>query len=731
MTAAAATTTTALAQEPVDSLADVYGDLDELVIVAKKDLIKSDGAKLTYDMEQDDSAKGQNLLDALRKIPMVTVDGQDNVYVKGSQNFKIYVNGKEDPMLTANYQKVFKAMSADMVSKVEVITEPGAKYDAEGTGGIINLVTERTQRKDGYTGSVSLSGTSQNFGASLYGRAKYNKVTADASVNYADNSLQKQESLAYMELLDESSDNNYRQVTENSQSFIFSYLGASLNLSWEPTDKDLFTVGGDVNWLDANVDRFRMTNSMYNRAGALIWKTLQNTTGTLVNLGASGNASYRRLLDDKGQKLTAAYRFNFGSNRIALDYANENEVGDAGLAPYERNVNSVFQREHTATLDYVLPLSSDKHTIEAGAKGVFRRNASGTERSLGLTSDALTPVAGDDGRTDQIQDIYAVYASYTGKYNKVSVTGGVRYEHTYMGLDFPVGSEHSNFRRHLNDVTPNAAVTYMFGPASNVRLAYQMRINRPRVNQMDPTVFQMTQTFANVGNPDLRSERYNSMSLSYSNYGGAFGGSVTLSYGQADNSIEQYEYIENGISYSTYANIGHTRRTDLTANFNWTINQRMMLGASGGVSYTDLNAGSHGLHNSGWSGNYNVNYSYRGPWDVKYTLYGGQSLRNVSLQGHNSGWYYYGLSIGKGFLKDDALNVVIQAGNFFTKYTRYKSTSNYDSYTRHNLYRNRSWNVGVTVSWNFGKLQDRVKTTDANLDNNDTKSTGSKQGIGL
>ena len=123
-----------MAQEVQDTVPASYDDLDELVIVAKKDVVKSDGATLTYDMSRDASSKGQTLLDALRKVPMVTVDGQDNVYIKGSSNFKVYTNGKDDPMLTANYKTVFKSMPAEAVTKIEVITEPGAKYDAEGTG---------------------------------------------------------------------------------------------------------------------------------------------------------------------------------------------------------------------------------------------------------------------------------------------------------------------------------------------------------------------------------------------------------------------------------------------------------------------------------------------------------------------------------------------------------------------------------------------------------------------
>ncbi len=720
----------AYSQEPADSLGSTYGELDELIITAKKEVIKSDGAKLTYDMEQDDSSKGQSLLEALRKIPMVSVDGQDNVYIKGSSNFKIYVNGKEDPMLSANYKQVFKSMPAETVSKIEVITEPGAKYDAEGTGGILNLVTERKQSKDGYTGSIDLSTGSRQTAAALYGRVKYNKVTADANLTYANNTWQKQHSLAKQDVYNSASDTDYHQQITNDQRSGFDYVGANLNLSWEPSERDLFTVGADMNWVGADVDRFNISNEMFSRSGELTWKTSQQLSGSMHNAGASGNGSYRRLFDDEGQSLTAAYRFNYGRTVLDIDYLNTVESGDYFLFPYETNLNGNYQREHTATLDYVKPFTDSKHKLEAGAKGIFRRNSAETAHAVGEKPDELLPVADEDGTTRQVQDIYAAYLSYSGNYGKVAVTAGLRYEHTYMGLDFPAGN-FQNFRRHLNDLTPNAAVTYMFGPATNLRLAYQMRINRPGVSQMNPTVFQLTQTMAKVGNPDLESERYNSVSLTYSNWGQKFGFNVSLSYGQADNSIESFNYYEGPVEYQSYANIGRFRRTELEAFLNWNITSAMTMSVNGGVNYVDLNAHSRGMHNSGWKGNYGANWSYRGPASIKYSVYGGQSFGNVNLQGSDKGWYYYGLAISKSFLKEDALTVSVNASNFFTKYSRYKSVSRYDTYTTYGLWQNRNWQLSASISWKFGKLQDRVKTTDANIMNNDTKQTSGGKGGGI
>lgn len=721
--------TATVIQEPTDTTASLYDELDEFVITAKKETVKSDGAKLTYDLEQDDTSKGQSVLDALRKVPMVTVDGQDNIYIKGSQNFRIYVNGKEDPMLTSNASKVLKAMPSESVSKIEVITEPGARYDAEGTAGILNLVTERKQRKEGYAGSASLSFSSQDLGASLYGRVKYDKVTADASVNYANNSLQKQSQNNRQETIDKESDQMHRQLSEMDQSFSFDYIGANFNLSWEPSDKDLISVGANVTDIDAKVHKLDMTTRTYSRSGDLQLSTRQKIRGSMQNLGASGNASYRRLFSDSGHSLTTAYRFNFGKNPWDLDYENATEFGMSVLDPYEKSQNNTYQREHTVTADYVNTIGDENHTVEAGIKGIFRRNSATTRRQTGSTPESST--IAEDGITSQIQDVYAAYAVYNGHFDRVALTGGVRYEHTYMGLDFETG-ESENFRRNLDDVVPNAAITYMFGPASNLRLAYQMRISRPSVSQMNPTPFRIAQTFARIGNPDLESERYNSVSLTYSNYGQTLGGNISLSYHQSDNTIESFNYYEDGIWYDTYGNFGKNRRGELSGFLNWNISRNMSLSVNGSVDYTSIRSGKENFKNQGWNGSYGANYNYKGPWNIKYSVYGGQSTGNIQLQGSWSGWYYYGLGISRGFLKDDALTLAINASNFLTKYTTWKSHTDTGAQSLTSRGRNRSWNVGVSLSWNFGQLKDQVKKTDANLENDDKKSSGGKGGgIGM
>lgn len=714
-----------------DSIPDNYDTLEEFVVTAKKDVVKSDGAKVSYNLEEDDSSKGTSVLDALRKVPMVSVDGQDNIRIKGDTNFKIYVNGKEEPMLTANASKILKAMPAESVSKIEVITEPGAKYDAEGTGGILNLITERKQRKDGYAGSLSANFSSRNEGVSAYGRMKYDKFTADANFNYSDALWQKQRNMFEQQIINHESDQSYRTLTTSNQNLDFKYLGGGLNMSWEPTDKDLFSLSANIYSVDAGINSLYITNKVFSRSGQLNYAYNQNGSGSLENLGTSGDISYKRTFDSNGHSLIAAYGFNYGKQSMHLGYENENWLNSP--LPYEvqKSLTDGYTREHTATIDYTNPLGDGKHTIETGVKGVFRHNTANSRQLTGNSWVDMVDDMSNRSLTRQIQNVYAAYATYSGTYGNVAVKAGLRYEHTYMGMDFLYG-EIDNYRRNLDDVTPNAAVTYMFGPASNLRLAYQMRISRPSLEQMNPFKFQIYQGEIRMGNPDLESERYNSLTFTYSNFGRVLGGNVSLEAFQSNNTIEEYNYYEDNVHYQTYGNLGRRQRIALSGFLNWNITPTMNFSVNGSVNFTSIKSHEANLKNHSWNGNYGANFGYTGPWKVKYSLYGGQSTGDITLQGKWCGWYYYGLGISKSFLKDDALTLAVNASNFLTKYTHYHGYTNTPTHSMNFRGKNVNWNVGFSISWNFGHLQDHVKKTGADLENDDTKSTGKKGGgIGM
>lgn len=721
-TLSSATQTNATATNVTDTVPEPSIDLDDLVVVADRPIVQSDGAKLTYNLDEDVSTKGMTLSDALRKVPMVSVDGEGNIRINGQDNFKVYVNGKEDPALTARCKDIFKAMPAESVMKIEVITEPGAKFDAEGTGGILNLVTVSRNSTDGYSGSISAVFSKSQTGASVYGRMKHSRLSMSANFDYANAKLFHQSNWSENDIEQLNSFDSRYQYNRIQQRVTWDYIGGGLNLSYDLSEKDLITANANVYSMRASLQKGGYSlYKVWNADHQLIGSVKRDLHGVLVNTSVIAGASWQHSFSEEGEKLILSYLYNHGYNNLTATLDKPQIEGQTVVTPYELTSNKGYNNEHTIQLDYVKPISQDKHTLDAGGKIVMRRNPA---KAFTLwDSDQSESEAAPADRTDiiQKQDIYALYLSYKGKFDNVSVTAGIRYEHTRMGIDYKTG-EVSDFTSRLNDVVPNAALTYSFTEASNLRFSYQMRISRPSLKQVNPYEFIYIPTIVEKGNPDLNSERANKLSLLYSNFGRNIGGNVGIEYTVISNSISPFTYTQDDITYSTYANIGRRKSFDIFGYLTWSPLSGLQFSANARLAHRDFSAKKLNLGNSGWTLNYGADINYSLPCRLRINIYGGQSTKSYHLQGWEDGWYYYGFGISRNFLKNNALTLTLTASQFLQSQmssNAYTATENMiNKFTFHN----KNWNVGLSISWNFGSLKSDVKKTSRQIENDDKSS---------
>lgn len=711
-----------------DTTAGSSYDLEDLVVVADKPIVQSDGAKLTYNLQEDPSTKGNTLLDALRKVPMVSVDGEDKIRINGQENFKIYVNGKEDPSLSANYKNIFKAMPADAIVKVEVITEPGAKYDAEGTAGILNLITITKNSTDGYSGSIQATLSKAQSGGSLYGRMKKGKLTMSANFDYANGRLVPQHSDNITTLENTLSSDAGRQVNSMKQRVGFDYIGGGLNLSYDLSDRDLITVNSNIYAVKGDLlkDKSTYSSIIYNADNSIRGEVFRRIDAQIANTGITAGTSWQHDFNGNGHKTILSYLFNYGYNKLEGNLFTEKSSGVSLADPYEKMLNKDFNNEHTIQLDYENPFGDGKHKLELGGKAVWRRN---NTDSYNLNGDSgSTAELTDKSDLTQIQDIYAAYASYTGKFGNLSANAGVRYEHTRMGINFHYGDT-PDFLNHLNDVVPNAGLTYSFSYTSNLRLAYQMRISRPSLSQVNPFKQTFTPNQVTMGNPNLSSEKSNKVSLTYTNFGSVFGGNIGIEYSSIDNSIAHTYTMIDDVLYESYGNMGHDRRIAIFGMCNWTIIPRMQFMVNARLIRQMFSAEE--MSNKGWNLNYGANWNYSLQSGFKFNLYGGQKTRSYNLTGYNDGYYYYGLGISKDFLKNDAMTVTLSANNFLQGHNTYRTVTDTKGIRTTGEYKNSNWNVGISLSWRFGSLKSDVKKTDKSINNDDKSSFGAKSGNGL
>ena len=717
--------------EAVDTLAlPEYEELEEIVVTAEKPMIKTDGAKLTYNVDEDPAAASSNALDILKKVPQVSVDGDGNIRLNGSGNYKLQVNGLENPMLKQYAGQILENMPGNMVVRIEVITEPGAKEDAEGTAGIINIITERKQQKDGYNGTASLKVDNHNLSPSLVATYKRDKVTVSANVAYSLGFAPQKTEQEMTTTYPGDSDTGSIQ-THMSQEMKYHFVNGGLNMSWEPDTRNLFTAGADIFYLDGDLNPLNGYTQQSDPSSILMWSFRQDGYGAMKILNLSANASYRHSFATEGKNnLVLSYLFNFGRNNIWFDriYTGMVNYNPDHLCRDEETLS--FNRGHTVQLDYSNDFHSEHHLMEVGAKSILRHNTALNNYKWGDSPETMVAIPEAAGNIMQPQNIYSAYASYSGNFDKLGIVAGLRYEHTLMGITNRLDGK-QDFRNRLNDWVPNAAATWNFSQSSNLRLAYQMRISRPSIDQVNPFRLSLSPYEVREGNPDLTSERSHIISIKYSGFGRVVGGSIGLEYNLADNAISGFTFLrqENGINtvVTSYANIGNRQVGALTGFFNWNIIQGMNVTVNGRLAYNHLSAPAEGFRNHGWSGNIGGAWNYNVDGACRLSAYGMWNSRNINVQGYASGYYYYGLSAARDFLADKSLTVSISANNFCQKKMSFKGHTATSNVIYDNVARNLTpWSVGISVSWKFGNLNAKVKDTGVKVENDDINSSSNK-----
>lgn len=723
------------------NVADDAKQLSEVTVTAQKPLVKVEVDKITYSLEDDPEAKTSNALDMFRKVPMVTVDGEDKIQLKGSGNYKIYMNGKPSNLLSGqNASDVLKSMPANSIKNIEVITDPGAKYDAEGVGGIINIITTKNALQ-GYTGTVRANASALgSYGASGYISLKAGKfgITANYGYNKHNSPWNNSSSEQMMELDKETGTPSYLKEEGRSKSQFpmqYGYLEASYEID-------------SLNLLSASGNLFRGTSKSRDELGAQLY-TIDENGKMSVNpfysynryskssntFGSTDfNIDFQHSTHKKDELLTISYRFSSSPN----DGDSRTELTD--VVNYYRakeypkwNINDASTTEHTAQMDYTTPTWKDQ-TFEAGVKYINRQSKSNTlEQIYDSTANDWKEMPRDNSNFRHTQHIYSAYLGYVVKFNKFGAKAGVRAEGTSLNAEFSRNRD-MDFDANYFDLVPNATLTYQLDMASQIRLGYNMRIQRPSIWYLNPYINDVNPQNISQGNPNLDSEKSNNVNLNYSKFTQKFNINASLSYNFVNNSIQRYttraafpvddprsQY--NGALWNTYENAGKNQSVGLYIYGSWNPIPLLRFTVNGGASYTDLKSTSLGLSNSGYSGNVYANSQITLPKDFRIDLYGGYYSPWIQLQGKGSSSYFAGLGVNKDFLKKK-LSVSLRCMSPFWKDMKWTNTTFGDGFTQTSTTWRTTRDVYLSVSYRFGTMKGQIKKVRRGINNDDSKSGG-------
>ena len=687
-------------------------------IVVQKPLVKSDPDKITYSIENDPDSKTSTTMDMLRKVPMVTVDGEDNIKVKGSSSFKIYVNGKPNAMMSTNPKEVLKSLPANSVKEIEVITEPGTKYDAEGIGGILNIVTVGG-RMSGYTATLGTSAGNNGFGGYGYGTVQLGKFMLAGS--YGINKHVSPESYSSGRREDYTSDENAYLDSERRQKYDGTFQYGYVQGSYEIDTLNLVTFSTNF-YSSGYSNRSTALEQMFSRSMMPVYSYGMNTDADGSYTGLTASADYQHSFKRKGRFLTLSYKFDYNPNNSN----SETEYVDVVDVPFDLKGqyydNDAHTEEHTVQLDYVDPIS-DMHYVDAGVKYIYRMNQSDGKYYKDNGAGELVQDMDMSTKYGRRQDILAAYADYQLKWNDFGAKAGVRFEHTFMDIEYELHPER-DYDAGFDDLVPSLVLSYSLGQSSSLKLGYNMRINRPDIWYLNPFRDTSNPTSVSYGNPDLDTEKSHNMNLTFNTFASKFSMNASLNYRFADNGIEAYSFIEDGIMNSTYGNVGKSQELNLYLWMNWNPWKKTRFSLNANGAYVDNRSKQLDAHNYGFTGGINGNIQQTLPWDVNLSFYGGAGSPYISLQGRGAGYYYYGINVNKSFLKDKRLTVTLYARNIFNKYRTYSNTIDAETFKNSSKSRIYQLSWGVSVNWRFGKLESQVKRTNRSINNDDVKSGG-------
>ena len=471
-------------------IVDASNELGQVEVVAQKPLVKADIDKIEYNVQDDPDAQSNSVLEMLRKVPLVTVDGEDNIQVNGSSSFKVYVNGKPNNMMSNNPTEVLKSMPANSIKHIEVITNPGPKYDAEGVGGILNIVTVGSGL-EGYTATFSANVSNRGAGGGAFGTIKSGKLTVSGRYNYNYNDQPRNYSSGSQHVTPEA-------VTENSSNLDYdgsnkghgSFQSGSMEASYEIDTLRLVTMSfglwGGGNKSNGSTDYIATFPESMNAAPIYSYSAFNRSKSSWYSI--DGGVDYQRLFKVKDRMLTFSYKIN--TRPQTSDSYTEYEI-DNGYNPdwadYLNRLKNLHNdgeqntTEHTFQADYTTPIGK-LHTLEAGTKYILRNNSSEDDRFDADDTGKYEYNKDQSSHYKHLNDIIAAYLGYGLKVKRLSGRLGLRYEHTIQDVKYLVGRG-EDFTKNFDDVVPSASIGYKLTDMSNLRLGYNMRISGNLVSE--------------------------------------------------------------------------------------------------------------------------------------------------------------------------------------------------------------------------------------------------------
>ncbi len=696
---------------PVNNLGDIKIKpsatmLEGAEISAEKSFVVNDIDKKTYNTEQLAVTTGGNVNDILQNIPSVELDQDGNVSLRGNENVTILIDGRPSGLTGSGGKSLLESIPASVIERVEVITNPSAKYDPDGISGIINIITKKNKLQ-GFTGTVGANTSFENrYGGNLslnYRKGKWNFFSNYGFIKDVRNGTGN----SYLETSFGEDVNIVQQDGSNQNNRISNNL--KIGTDYSINDRNSISISGFYNkGKNDSWEKINYNISENNSTSDSLYK--RNTNGEGDNHNLDYDLTFNHYFKKEGRKLTIQGSGSLESSDNDNEYYQLGYLDDITPVPFpatlERDFNSDENTVYTASADYEHPINKDKK-VEAGFKSTFRNFD--TDYRYENYDEATNEYVNDVNKTNRFiysDQLHAIYAQYRQSIKKFGYQVGVRSEYATTQSELITTNE--KFSKDYYSIFPSAFATYKLNEKSQVKATYSRRINRPRKNQLNPFSDYEDPLNIRKGNPFLDPEYTDSYELEYNRFLGDLSLTTTGYYRQTNDYIQRYREVStDGITTTTYENMNQQQNLGVEIILNGSIAKWWTFTLSSNLYWNKQDASNiqEDLSSSAFAASGRVFTTIKLPYKTEFQLnYSYRAPLKVS-QGTMKQMQFLNLALSKKVLKDKGTASVRVSDPFnFQQFGfEFEGQDYYQDLTR----KRQSQIVTVAFSYRFGELKDR------------------------
>jgi len=687
--------------------------LKDVTVTGSKNFMEYHLDKLVYNVEKDLTSQGGVATDILKKVPQVSVDVDGNVELLGSQNIRVFINGKPSTMFDNNLAEALMAIPASQIKSIEVITSPGAQYDAQGTGGIINIIL-KDNKSQGINGSVAVTGGTRLNNGSANIHARKGKI--DLSASLSGNAQLKGTTINTSDKLKTNSARNIdsSEIVQSGPGTLEKngYRG-QLGMEWNTNKKS--TLSASVSY-----NNFRTTNHGTNNQAETVFypiavdNTVRYSNNTFRYKTADWNINYLKKMAKEGQELNLAVQGSNGSGRTWFDQY-QDSAGSINPFAGGNGLNKLTDNETYVMADYAHPLDKDM-VLNVGTKGSFSRISCYSENSA-LDTSSETYQLNQTNNFNFSRDVYAAYVSLTfPMWDVYSLKLGVRDEYTNNGIPTDTG----NVAPSYNSFIPSIIVSRKLGKNQTIKASYYRRIQRAGYRQLNPFIDATDPTSLLQGNPYLKPERTNAAELTYSRFFEQ-GSSILINCFYRNTRDDEQTYILNYDSIT----IGHTIYKNATVTTNENAGNQQLAGINiSGILAVNQKLevrGNFQVFNkyivsnlvpgttfSSYNYRSNINASYKFSGTLVAEFFGNFNSARTEIQGKFPSFTSYSFAARKVLTKKKA-SIAVTTTNPFNQYTNQATAVTGTDFTVNSNRKIPYQSFGINFTYKFGKMEYKEK----------------------